>query len=37
VLSNLSRAVIESKYAVRGAIPMRGEEIMDDIANGNGD
>jgi alanine transaminase len=32
----LSDNVKKSEYAVRGKIPMRGEEIQTDINNGNG-
>ena len=37
VLQSLSRSVIDAKYAVRGAIPIRGEQIKQDMEAGNGD
>jgi alanine transaminase len=32
----LSKAVIESKYAVRGKIPARGEQIQKELNEGKG-
>ena len=34
VLNSLSKNVISAEYAVRGQIPMRGEEIMKKIEKG---
>jgi alanine transaminase len=33
---NLSDNVLKTEYAVRGKIPLRGEEIQTDINKGNG-
>jgi len=34
VLSSLPNHVVKAEYAVRGAIPLRGAEIMQEIAAG---
>ena len=36
VLNSLSKNVISAEYAVRGQIPLRGEEIMSVISKGEG-
>lgn len=36
VLNSLSKNVISAEYAVRGSIPLRGEEIMNVIEKGDG-
>jgi len=36
VLSSLPNHVVKAEYAVRGAIPLRGAEIMREIKAGTG-
>jgi len=32
----ISRKIIATEYAVRGAVPLRGEEIKNQLKNGEG-